>query len=127
MVIDDETDIRDGFATALEGSGYAVTTAANGRDGVALHRLSPFDVVIADLFMPVQDGIETILELRRDFPNLKIIAVSGGGRRSLGKNFLSSATIFGADLALTKPISIADLRDAVKQVLMDSGPQAEPS
>jgi len=127
LVIDDEADIRDGFAMILERAGYVVGTAANGREGVALHKVSPFDVVIADLFMPVQDGIETIIDLRRDFPDIKIIAVSGGGRRGLAKNFLSSATMFGADLALTKPISIADLCNAVEEVLAGTGTPPEPS
>ena len=54
LIIDDEADIRDGFAMILERSGYVVATAANGRDGVFLHRGSPVDVVITDLFMPVQ-------------------------------------------------------------------------
>jgi YesN/AraC family two-component response regulator len=127
LVIDDEDDIRDGFAMILERSGYVVSTAANGRDGVALHRDAPVDVVITDLYMPTQDGIETIIELRRDFPSLKIIAISGGGRRSHGKDFLPSATLLGANLALAKPISIDELCAAVSEVLADIGAQPHPS
>jgi CheY-like chemotaxis protein len=127
LVIDDEADIRDGFAMILERSGYVVATAANGRDGVFLHRGSPVDVVITDLFMPVQDGIETIIEFRREFPSVKIIAVSGGSRRGSGEHFLSSATALGADLALAKPVSIADLCAAVSEVLAEKGTRPEPS
>ena len=74
------------------------------------------DVLITDIFMPVQEGIETIMEFRRNFPEVKIIAISGGGSQG-NRDCLTMAKELGADAALFKPFSADALRDAVKTVL----------
>ena len=79
LVIDDEPSALDVLRRILEGEGYEVQVAANGLDGVALFRQQPCDLVITDMVMPVKDGLQTILELREEAPDLPIIAISGGG------------------------------------------------
>ena len=84
---------------------YNCTIADNGRDGVTMFRDKPVQVVITDIIMPEKDGIETILDLRREHPQLKVIAISGGGR-STPENYLHSARLLGADRAIRRPSSI---------------------
>jgi CheY-like chemotaxis protein len=77
LVIDDDPDTRAMLEQILKSAGYEVILAADGREGVMRHRTSPADLVITDLYMPIQDGFETIRELRSCFPEVAIIAMSG--------------------------------------------------
>ena len=77
LVIDDDPDTRAMLEQILKSAGYEVILAADGREGVLRHRTSPADLVITDLYMPIQDGMETIRELRLRFPRVAIIAMSG--------------------------------------------------
>lgn len=80
LIIDDDDQIREMLRQMLERAGYEVTDAPNGKVAMKLYREQPADLIITDLIMPGKEGIETIIELRRDFPEVKIIAISGGGR-----------------------------------------------
>lgn len=120
LVIDDEAGIRESFTKILTRFGHSVVTAANGREGVDIHRETPVDIVITDIFMPEQEGIETIIELRRDFPDVKIIAVSGGGCRG-SRDYLPVARGLGADIVLSKPVSAGELQNVVKKALEGRG------
>jgi DNA-binding NarL/FixJ family response regulator len=93
-----------------------VREAANGRDGVKLHRSDPADMVITDLFMPEQDGIETIQQIREFAPETPILAMSGGGSRGQTDS-LADAALFGAHGVLQKPFSPEDLEKAVGALL----------
>ena len=90
LVVDDEDEIRMMLRQILEMEGYEVSDAANGRMAVNLFRNDPTDLIITDIIMPEKDGIETITELRRDYPDVKIIAITGGGRIG-SENHLSNA------------------------------------
>ena len=79
LVIDDDKNIRSLLRDFLERDGYEVMEAENGKVGLKLFRENGADLVITDLIMPEKEGIETIRELRRDFSDVKIIAISGGG------------------------------------------------
>ncbi len=116
LVVDDEDLVRMTLRQMLEADGHEVLEAANGRDGVALQLESPVDLVLTDIIMPDQEGIETIVQLRRKSPQLKIIAISGGGRMK-NMDFLKIAMNVGADATLTKPFSTRDLTDAVNRCL----------
>ncbi|MEE8393781.1 MAG: response regulator [Rhodospirillales bacterium] len=116
LVIDDEPDVRTFIATALIRDGHMVVTAGNGYEGVELYRRDPMDVVITDIFMPDQDGLQTIIQLRKESPDLKIICISGGGNYVLG-DYLPAAKRFGANVVLSKPISVSELRHAVNRIL----------
>src|SRR5690606_36148924 len=78
LIIDDDGSIRRVLRTSLERAGHTVEEAKNGAIGMALYREAPVDLVITDLFMPDQDGIETIQQLRDEFPDATILAISGG-------------------------------------------------
>jgi CheY-like chemotaxis protein len=80
LFIDDDRDIRTLVLHELEAAGHEVRTASDGAQGMALQRALPADVVVTDIFMPEKEGIETIRDLKAEFPQTKIIAISGGGR-----------------------------------------------
>ena len=108
LVIDDEELVRFSISEILSNEGYEVVKAENGVQGVALQKAQPFDIIITDMIMPEKGGLEIILELRKDFPELKFIAFSGGGRtRDL--NYLRLAEVCGVDLVMTKPFTRNEL------------------
>ena len=118
IIIDDEELVRATFRDLLEDMGYAVTEAVDGVQGLKALEAHPAEMVITDLLMPNKEGIETILELRNKNPNVKIIAVSGGG--STGRsNFLDMAKELGADKVFAKPVDINELADAVRTLIGD--------
>lgn len=114
LVIEDDNAVRLSLMSALQSMGHAVVAAANGYEGVAKFDQGSFDLVITDLVMPEKDGVETILELKLKAPDLKIIAISGGGQHL---DFMESTQQIGADCALVKPFSINDLRNCLLRVL----------
>lgn len=119
LLIDDEDMVRAMLRQMLERSGYDVMDAPNGRVGVRLYRAAPADIVITDIFMDDQEGLETITELRHDFPNVKIIAISGGNRLD---NFdgLSIARKLGAQRTFTKPFNRDVILEAIRELLETS-------
>lgn len=76
-VIDDDADMRELLEQTLKAAGYEVAVAANGWQGIDQCRASPADLVITDVYMPNQEGLETIMELHQRFPELPVIAMSG--------------------------------------------------
>lgn len=119
LVIDDEQLIRLQIRSALELEGFTVREAANGNEGLARIAEAVPDVVITDILMPDMEGIETILELRRQHPAIRIIAISGGGRTG-NKDFLRTAHHLGADRTLAKPFGLAELLTLVREVLAEA-------
>ncbi len=117
LVIDDEALIRAVLLEYLELDGYQVMDAPNGKVGMRLFREEPFDLVITDIVMPEKDGIEAIGELRRCFPETKIIAISGGGRSLKANYVLRTAETLGVHCTLYKPFEIEEFLNAVKYVL----------
>jgi CheY-like chemotaxis protein len=116
LVVDDDVDVRTMLKTMLERDSHDVITAENGTQALQYVKKQLLDAVILDIIMPEKEGFETIAELHRDYPNLKIIAISGGG--SIGAtNYLKLAKTLGADLALEKPIGLQELRSAIQQLL----------
>jgi DNA-binding response OmpR family regulator len=108
LVIDDDRDVREMLRRILEHDGHEVIEASNGEAGVRLYRERPADVVITDIIMPEKEGIETIRDLRRENPQIKIIAISGGGR--IGpSDYLNAARMLGAKKTFSKPFSRQEL------------------
>ncbi len=119
MIIDDEPAVRKTLRTYFERAGYQVAEAGDGRIGLRLHAAAPADVIITDIFMPDFDGIETIRELRRVAPGVKVIVVSGGD--STGTlNMLDDAKLLGADRAFHKPLKPEELLGAVREMLSEN-------
>ena len=116
LIIDDEELARFTIREMLEGAGYEVDEAENGRIGVDKQNATPFDMVITDIIMPEKEGVETIIDLKQRYPDLKIIAISGGGRtRNL--DFLKLSERFGASKLLAKPFTEGQLLEAVEDLL----------
>ncbi|MCU0574161.1 MAG: response regulator [Syntrophobacteraceae bacterium] len=117
LVIDDEELLVRMVKTMLEREGYRVLVAPNGKHGLKLFREEPVDLVITDIFMPEKEGLETIRELRREFPGIKIIAMSGGMARAEGFSALPLAEKLGANHTLLKPFERAQLLSVVSECL----------
>lgn len=115
-VIDDDESVRQTVGRILKSAGYAVVDAKDGEVGLrTVERANPA-MIITDIVMPNREGIETIREAKRQFPQIPIIAISGGGR--LGPDgFLDLALKLGADDCLAKPFRPAELLDKVKRLL----------
>jgi len=116
LVIDDDEVIRSLLRSLLERDGYDVMEAENGKIGLKLIRENGADLVITDLIMPEKEGIETIRELRRDFSDVKIIAISGGG--TIGpETYLQMAKGMGAHRVFEKPFKLKEMSEAIRELL----------
>ena len=115
LVTDDNADMRESMRLLLERAGYRVDLAHNGWHAVELQQQCAADVLITDIFMPEADGLETIAHFRREFPHVRIVAMSGGGVRVSGAgNYLQTAAAAGADAVLEKPFETRALLDILR-------------
>jgi DNA-binding response OmpR family regulator len=116
LIIDDDAQILSLLARSMEMAGFDAVTASDGRDGQRLLETQHFDLVITDLIMPEKEGMETITFIKRNFPTVKIIAISGGGR--IGpETYLPPALELGADRAFAKPFPMNEMMTAVRELL----------
>lgn len=116
LVIDDEPTALDVIRKILVHAGYEVLVAENGQEGVELFRQEPCDLVVTDMVMPVKDGLQTILDLRVDSPDLPIVAISGGGNISK-ERYLAVAGYLDKVVTVGKPFTVDALTSAVQQLL----------
>ena len=123
LVIDDSAEMRAMLQDTLIAAGHEVVQAIDGKEGLRQYRERPADLVITDLFMPNQEGLETIMKLRRFYPDIPIIAISGACAAS--KPMLTVAHQLGANETLHKPVTAVELLAAVEKVL-PSGRVATP-
>lgn len=112
LVIDDDQNYRTALKSVLKHAGHTVAIASDGKEGLALLAEQACDMVITDILMPGMEGTETIAHMRRLYPEMRIIAISGGGKLA-AMDYLRLATAFGADRAMEKPVTKAQLLDAV--------------
>jgi DNA-binding NtrC family response regulator len=113
LVVDDDAGVRDVVRSMLESEGYAVSVAQNGREALIALKAEEFQVVITDLVMPEQEGIETIKIVRRDYPAIKVIAMSG----AFGGDYLRIAGYLGAHGTLAKPLQMSSVLKVVADAL----------
>ena len=114
LIVDDDARIRELFRMWLEREGFEIFEAENGRKGVEVQRKTPVDLLICDLIMPVQEGIETITQFTEEFPEIGIIAISGGGK--IGPDsYLTVAAHLGAWRVFTKPVDMVSLVKTIKE------------
>jgi DNA-binding response OmpR family regulator len=116
LLVDDDESFRRMLHLTLVRAGYDVVDAGDGNKALKLFRAQPPDLVLTDLIMPDREGLETIMELRSIQPDVKIIAMSGGGRSRPG-DYLKVARQMGAARVLAKPFSNQELLDAVRAVI----------
>jgi DNA-binding response OmpR family regulator len=113
LVIDDNPAILDALCDILATAGHAAEGALDGIAGFEKFRRGEFDVVISDIFMPREDGIGTIMKIRRADPNVGIIAMSGGALTSSADHVLRMSAELGADFILPKPVTRPKLLETV--------------
>ena len=112
LLIDDDPEIRKPVRLRLERDGHVVDEASDGAVGVTRSHQNPPDLVICDILMPEMDGFETMRELKRDFPDMPILVISGALNA-----YLEMAFDFGADFVLGKPFKLSDLQRAVADLV----------
>jgi len=114
LVVDDDQFVRSLLRAVLECQGHSVIEAENGDKGLQAYQANPADVVITDMQMPVMDGLEMILELRRAFPTARVIAISGCKRTlNMVKTLVQHI--------LEKPLGMEELLDTVQQLISAGG------
>lgn len=128
LLIDDEEDVRDSVKKVLERSGFAVDAVSSAEEGIAAAESRKFDVVITDIIMPGINGVDAIKRIKKILPEVKILAISGGG--NFGPStykpeaitttaYLQAAAEAGADGILTKPFEKKELLESVR-ILFES-------
>jgi CheY-like chemotaxis protein len=122
LVIDDDSDVRTLMVYELRVAGHEVRGASDGAKGLTLQRESPADVVVTDIYMPEKEGIETIRDLKQEFPRVKIIAISGGGRNLSARAFSGHdlrvvAGELGVIAVLQKPFETRELLRSIESAL----------
>ncbi|HEY1384290.1 MAG TPA: response regulator [Dongiaceae bacterium] len=116
LVIDDDAAVSRTLSLILTRAGYHVSCAPTGRRGLELLAGGGFDLVLTDIIMPELDGIEAIRRIRDDYPNLRVIAMSGGGQIDKA-DFLHMAQVLGADRVMEKPVRGDQLLELVRTTL----------
>lgn len=116
LVVDDEDLVRAQISASLELDGFQVAQAANGTEALAWLRGNVATIMVTDILMPGKDGIETIRDARRLYPDLRIIAMSGGIRTN-ATDFLETARQAGADRVLAKPFGRTQLINLLRELL----------
>ncbi len=138
LLIDDDKSFRQMIKIALEQVGHEVLEAENGQIGYELFLQQPCDLIITDIFMPEKEGIHTIFDFYTEFPEVKIIALSGGGIMAKKIDFddddlvqiinsgmssddiLELAGFFGAHKVMSKPLVIKDFLQLVDETMTTS-------
>jgi DNA-binding response OmpR family regulator len=116
LIIGEDAQTLNMIRKILEPKRYEVVVASDGNEGLRLYREAPTDLVITDLNLYEKESLESMVELRQDYPEVKIIAVSGG-LQILSKLCLSLADSFGADYTFTNPVEREEFLNAVEELL----------
>lgn len=119
LVVDDEAPVRRVLGRALQQAGFDVIEASDGEEAIRKCREQDVDAVLLDIFMPGKEGIETLRELRAEFPALKIVAMSGGGAYPFF-DVLSAARRLGAAEVFQKPVGLEELTSALRRLTAPS-------
>jgi len=126
LVVDDDPGVRESVRRLLVREGYEVRLAADGAEGRAVFEENPTDLVVTDMIMPREHGLDLIKDLRKRHPDVRILAISGGGNFGpqaykpeaiTTQAYLAGAAAAGADRVLSKPFDRAELLDAIRSVM----------
>lgn len=116
LIVEDDGDLREMLKMSLLQRKYTVIEASNGKEAIAKFKPSIVDLVVTDIIMPDEDGLKVIMKLREVKPNIRIIAISGGGKAGPG-NYLNLARALGADEIFPKPFSVQSLLLKIDSIL----------
>ncbi len=127
LLVDDDADLLDALERNFRPHRHTwhLTTALNGAEALSLLQERPFELVITDILMPEREGLEVIMEVRRDHPEIKVIAISGGSRK-MSLDVLDVARSFGAHKVLAKPFTADDLFQAIRTLLNEDVQASSP-
>ncbi len=117
LIVEDDPQVRDMLHQTLEQEGYEIEEAEDGRQAIRQYQEKQPDLVITDIIMPGKDGVEAIHSLRREHPDVKIIAISGGSANISGDDLLQTAKKLGASRVFSKPVDLEELSKAVAEVI----------
>jgi len=116
LIVDDDTSIQKMLKIFFENKKYRVTVASDGREAVYLQSKQPADILLTDIFMPEQEGLETIREIRDKYPKTKIIAMSGGAFYRAPNDYLTIAQKIGAHDIICKPFELKEIYEKITQL-----------
>ena len=119
LIADDDDQIRGLLCETFTQAGYDTLSASNGLEVLEMVNELPCDIIIADILMPEKEGIEMIMELRLQWPDIPVIAMSGGGYVDAGK-YLGIAERLGVKATFQKPFDRRDLLRAVEEILAEN-------
>jgi CheY-like chemotaxis protein len=125
LIIDDDEAFLSAVEQLLTAAGHAVVTASDGLKAEKLFTAEPYEVILTDIVMPNREGLETVIRLRRDFPDVGVIAMSGGVANS--RTYLELAGRLGAHRILSKPFSSAALLSTIAEVMRAIDSRAKSS
>ena len=117
LIVEDDAELREIIRIALTRRKFTVAEASNGKEAIAQFNPSATDVVITNIVMPEEDGLGVIMKLKAQKPQIKIIAMSGGGQAS-PRIYLDMAKVLGADATLVKPFHLSDLIEELDKILL---------
>ncbi len=109
LIVDDDVDVLEVLQRTLEKAGYVIAVCENGKDAKNYVEENPIDLILCDIIMPEADGLEVLLDIRKRFPSVPFIAMSGGGNYSKNTDFLEIARILGAAESIRKPFESGEL------------------
>ena len=116
LVVDDDAPLRHSLVKALTRAGYVALEATNGQEMIEQFRAAPADLVLTDIYMPGTDGVEALIRLRAEFPDVRVVAMSGGGHLDK-EGVLDIAARLGAQGTLEKPVGTKELLGMIEKVL----------
>lgn len=117
LMVDDEEPILKLMTEILEQDNHEVTMARTGQEGISQYHADMFDLVITDLVMPEKSGLDLIMELRKSNPEVKVIAISGGGGIHGRFDYLPIASLIGALKVIKKPFQINEMKEAIASLI----------
>ena len=130
LLVEDDFNLRSILVEILEDAGHRVSALADGKEVEKFIPTDPVDLVLMDILLPEQEGIETIINLHRNYPDVKIIGMSGGGQAGPAgaELYLDAALTFGAHDTLQKPFEHTELLDKIDVVLKETktAPTVDP-
>lgn len=119
LVVDDEPSVRYMVKEMIEPVGYDVIEAANGVEASNICKEVPVDLIVTDIVMPDKNGIDLIMELKKEYPNIPVIAISGGGGITGRYDYLEIARLVGAKNILKKPFTMEEVCLLISNALED--------
>lgn len=117
LIIDDDAMFRAMLNDMLSAKGYQIFEANDGSTGLKLYQENSPDLIITDILMPEQEGLQTIREIRKKSPEVKIIALTGGGTHPDGLSYLQMAQDLGANESFPKPFRTSEFIEAIDNLV----------